>query len=384
MKPITNTALQELLSVRNQPCLSVYIPTHRSHPENQQDPIAFKNLVKELEAKLAGQYDENEANILIEPLAALITDKEFWNHTPDGLALFSSKGIFRAYGLPLGVSQLIVTADSFHTKPLRRYLQSADRYQVLGLSRHHIRLFEGNRHALSEIKIPEGVPKTIEEALGKELTEEHLTAAAYGGAGAQQPAMHHGHGGKKDEVDKDAERFFRVVADAVYEHISKPSGLPLILAALPEHHHLFHEVNKNPNLAEKGITVNPDSLSTEELAKRAWATVEPAYTKKIKSLSEDFKTAKANEKGSDKAEEIAIAAAAGRVNILLAEEGHNIAGKITDRTTGAIDTKNIQQDGIDDLADDIGELVMEKGGSVVIVPQGEAPSDTGLAAIYRF
>ena len=52
--------------------------------------------------------------------------------------------------------------------------------------------------------------------------------------------MHHGHGGKKDEAQIDAERFFRAIDRAVLKHHSQPSGLPLILAALPEHHHLFH------------------------------------------------------------------------------------------------------------------------------------------------
>lgn len=384
MKLITNTTLQELLSVQAQPCLSVYMPTHRSHPENLQDPITFKNLIKKSEASLAGQYDENEICIFMEPFKALAEDPEFWNYTLDGLAVLGSKDMFRVFGLPVTVPELAIAADSFHTKPLRRYLQSVDRYQVLGLSRHDIRLFEGNRHTLSEIGIPEGVPQTIEEALGSELTEGHLTAAAYGGAGAHQPAMHHGHGSKKDEVDKDAERFFRVVADAVYEQVSKPSGLPLILAALPEYHNLFQKVNKNPHLLEKGITTHPDSLSADELVKRAWEVMEPAYLQNLESIADDFHTAKANGTGSDQIGDIAKAAAEGRVNILLAEEGLQMAGKITDRTTGTIAIGDIHDPEIDDLPDDIGELVTEKGGSVIIMPQGKIPSKTGLAAIYRF
>lgn len=34
------------------PCLSLYQPTHRHHPENLQDPIRFRNLVKAMEASL--------------------------------------------------------------------------------------------------------------------------------------------------------------------------------------------------------------------------------------------------------------------------------------------------------------------------------------------
>ena len=63
-----------------------------------------------------------------------------------------------------------------------------------------------------------GVPRTISEALGDELTESHLTVASYGGVGGESTPMHHGHGGKKDEGQIDAERFFRAIDRAVLKH----------------------------------------------------------------------------------------------------------------------------------------------------------------------
>ena len=35
-----------LLAPCEPPCLSVYQPTHRSHPANAQDPVRFRNLLK--------------------------------------------------------------------------------------------------------------------------------------------------------------------------------------------------------------------------------------------------------------------------------------------------------------------------------------------------
>ncbi len=48
------------------------------------------------------------------------------------------------------------------------------------------------------------------------MTEEHLTVASYGGVGGASGNMVHGQGSRKDELDKDAERFFRVIAKAVH------------------------------------------------------------------------------------------------------------------------------------------------------------------------
>ena len=58
MMLLTNELLAEILSARPAPCLSVYQPTHRRHPENKQDPIRFRNLLKELEASLSHNADQ--------------------------------------------------------------------------------------------------------------------------------------------------------------------------------------------------------------------------------------------------------------------------------------------------------------------------------------
>lgn len=122
--------------------------------------------------------------------------------------VMGAKGFSRVYKPQRPVAELAVVADSFHVKPLIRILQSADRYQVLGLSQQEIRLFEGNRDAMDEIELHQDVPRKLTDALGEELTDSHLTVASSGGIGGSQSSMHHGHGGKKAEVDKDTERFF--------------------------------------------------------------------------------------------------------------------------------------------------------------------------------
>jgi hypothetical protein len=226
---LTNQSLANLVADYQPPCLSLYQPSHRSHPENKQDPIRFRNLVKELETSLRQKYPGAETRLLLEPFEALAEDREFWNHTSDGLAVLGGPRLFQVFQLQRPVAQLAVVADSFHTKPLRRFLQSVDRYQVLGLSLSKIQLFEGNRNAIDEIDLAPGVPRTINEALGDELTESHLNVHSSGGAGQASTSMHHGQGGKKDEVDIDMERFFRAIDRAVLEYYSRPSGLPLIL-----------------------------------------------------------------------------------------------------------------------------------------------------------
>jgi hypothetical protein len=85
-----------------------------------------------------------------------------------------------------------------------------ERYNVLGLNLHDYQIYEGNRHSLTELELPQTFH--INEALGYDLTDKHTTVASYGGVGNQTSDMHHGQGGKSDEADIDTEKFFRFVA----------------------------------------------------------------------------------------------------------------------------------------------------------------------------
>ena len=373
-----------LLDNCDPPCLSLYQPTHRNHPDNQQDPIRFRNLVKTLEASLLQQFSNEGIRPLLEPFLALASDRNFWNHTLDGLAVLGAKGIFRVYHLQRPVAELAVVADSFHTKPLMRILQSADRYHVLGLNRRAIKLFEGNRDALDEIEPDPRVPRTIAQALGEELTEPHQTVASYGGVGGGHSPMHHGHGGKESEVDKDAERFFRAVDRAVLEHHSQPSGLPLILAALPMHQHVFHAVSHNPFLIPDSIDIHPDALSSiDELRLRAWQLMEPRYLARLAALAEEFGNARSRGLGDDDLAQVAKAVVSGRVATLLIEASREVPGRIN-ATTGDIVFDDLAHPQCDDVLDDLAAQALKRGGHVVVISTERMPTETGLAAIYRY
>jgi hypothetical protein len=300
------------------------------------------------------------------------------------LAVFGAKGIFKVVVLHQSLEELAMVADSFHTKPLRQYLQSVDHFHLLALTLHDIRLYEGNRHSLTEVELTADTPKTITEALGDELTEKHTTVDSYGGIGGDNSAMHHGQGSKKDEMEKDAERFFRVIANAINEHYSKPTGWPLILAALSEHHNLFQKVSKNLLLLPNGIAINPTSVSPDKLAKMAWEIMEPEYNLKLDSMVARFEQARANGKGSDDYKDVAVAVVEGRVDTLIVEADRIIPVRITNLVTGNTQKKDLSNPRVDDLLDDMGELVIKMGGQVMVLPTEKMPSETGLAAIFRY
>jgi hypothetical protein len=153
---------------------------------------------------------------------------------------------------------------------------------------------------------------------------------------------------------------------------------------LTEHQSLFQRVNKNQLLITNGITINPSSVSPDNLANMAWEIMKPKYNKKLDSLVAVFEQARADGKGSDDYKEVAVAAVEGRVQTLIVEADRIIPVRITNLVTGNTQKKDLTNPRVVDLLDDLGELVMKMGGQVMVIPADKMPSGTRLAAIFRY
>ena len=367
-------------------CVSIFLPTHRSHPESAQDAIRFKNLCNQA-LKLSGATDVKiDVEKLENQLQQIETDPLFWKNRTEGLGVFYSADDpdeILVLELPRSVPELVVVANSFHIKPLIRILQSADNFHVLALTRESAKLYLGNRDSLEEVKASE-FPADASESLPGERKEKELRAESYGGS---EGAMFHGHGSKSDEVDKERNKYFRIVADFVERKFSNPSKLPLILVALEEHHAPFQSISKNTHLAAAGVHKDPGSMNTKEIQKAAWDVHSVHLRNRVQRNLERFGNAESNRKGSAVLSDVIRESKNGRVELLLLEESKNLKGHI-DWVTGNVETNSSsappQGSQGDNAYDDLAEMVLSNGGEVLIVPSGLLDKPSGIAAIYRY
>ncbi|MFO7636185.1 MAG: hypothetical protein R6W96_02645 [Clostridia bacterium] len=363
------------------PHISLYQPTHRQYPENRQDSVVFRNLLRKIEHALAEDHKKDFIQSLLKPFYQIEKNKLFWNHTHAGIAVLANREKCLVYHLNTPVKELAVVSDSFHIKPLIKAFQSLERYQLLGLSRNNFSLYQGNRHGFEEIVLDPGVPRTLEEVLGEQLTDPSLTHGSYGGTGGS--TMYHGHGDSKEEIEKDMEKYYRHVDRYVLENHSKPSGLPLILVALKEYHSTFKRISHNPYLMEEGIHSSYDSLEMDQLSKKALELIEPLNLEKIRKWTNAYEKAKADSLGSCELAQVLKAAFENRVEALYIEEERTMPGKI-DSVTGQMEPDEAGQPGSGDILEDLAEHVLKNSGRVVVLPGNKMPGDTGVAAIFRY
>lgn len=379
----TRESVAEVLSLAEPPCISLYQPTHRFAPDNRQDVIRYGNLLGRIDESLKERYSEAERKKILAPFRELADNRDFWNHTLDGIAVLASPKVFQAFTIPRQMPELVVVSDSFHKKPLRKFLQSTDRYQLLALSLDEIEVYVGNRNFVQRIDPGPDVPRTIDEALGRDIEREHADLPAFSTMRGGKVVLSYGHGGGKDERAIDQERWFRAVDKAITDNISQRTKMPLILVSLAEHQGEFRRISQNPYLQDEGIAINPRAINEPELKELAWKSMEPKYHATLDGLKDNYRLAQSRELGSDNMKEIAKAAVGGRVSTLFLEEDKILPGHVN-RTTGEITPGDLKHPETDDLLDDLGALIEDTGGQVYLIPAKHMPSDTGLAAIYRY
>ena len=377
---ITDVFSDDIMYEEEAPLISLYQPTHRNRPDNKQDIIRFKNLVQKIEGSLKQKYPKREIPELLKPFRQLAEDKLFWNNTTDGLAILANKNKCVVYKLERPVEELSVVANSWYIKPLIRAFQSARKFHILGLNRKEFALYEGNRYGFREIEIDPNVPRTIEEVLGDDYSEPYLSLGTYAGAGK---AMFHGHGGKKEEIDKYTEKYFRYVDKFVLDNYSNPTGAPLILVSLDEHQGLFRNITKNPHLVGEGIRLNYETLSIKDMREAAWKVIEAYYLEKTRKLVDRFNLQRSKFLGSDILGEVARAVFEGKVDTLIIEAGRIEPRKINEET-GKIEEGDLEDPETNDVLNDLAKMVFRSKGEVVILPKERMPSETGVAAIYRY
>jgi len=119
MESLTLDQLKELAQQTASPSISIFLPTHRTGQDAQQDPIRFKNLLRDAEKQFLGSgMGPREVGALLQSGQALLDDSNFWNHQQDGLAVFMSADDFHYYPLPFRVEELLVIAQSYYVNPV--------------------------------------------------------------------------------------------------------------------------------------------------------------------------------------------------------------------------------------------------------------------------
>jgi hypothetical protein len=359
------------------PVISIYLNTHIKKPDRLENPIRFKNLVKEAQDALK-KKEVRDFRDLFSLFKEMEEDAIFWVGATEGMAILADEEECIVYKLPIDVTSRAIVSDRFYINPLLKSHQQKSRYHVLGLNRDRFFLYDADRNGIHKIALDEK-DSTLEGVLGTQLTEKDLSHASLGG----DQSTYHGYGGAKEEKKIDNEKFFRHVDNFVHENYSMQYKTPLILVGLDEHQGELRKISKNPYLIKESIKTDIDALDKKMLDEMVQNVMAELFNQQLKEHMEIFNQAHSKNMSSDDVVQIAKAITEKRVEVLYLEEYIVHPGSY-DLSLGTI-TEGVSQDSyIGDIYDEIAEAVLSQGGEVLILEKANMPTESDIAAVYRY
>jgi len=380
--------LRTLAGSEGFPRVSLYLPTHTTYPDSQQDPIRLSNRLKEVERQLTETgWRESDVAELVAEAAAREKDDVFWHYQDEGLAVFVEPGSTRWVKLPEAVPELTVVASRYHIRPLIPILRDKGRFHVLAVTEDGARFFNGTQVGLQQIRLPD-MPESAEKIWERTTFERdvgfHSRDRGRQVGGAAEPKYAALGESPEDYESTVLEHYTRDIAKAVDAHLAD-SEAPLVLVALPRTLGYLAQHLEYRHTASEHVTVDPASLSAEDLHQRAWAVAEPILTEERTALRNRLRAHVEGEMPdyTRNLEGIIKATEEGRVDTLFVSSGERVWG-VYDPTYRVIRIDRVADAENEDLLNLAALRTLGQGGDVRTLPEDVRGELGPVAALYRY
>lgn len=345
-------------------CVTITMNTHRTLPENQQDPIMLKKLLKEAVEKLGSETDAALARKVSENLYRAASEIDFWDNL-DSLVILANADFAGAIRLPIEVADRVVVDDRFATKELIRALQQQLSYYILVLSRNEARLLE----ALDGRLVGEaGGAFPMNNPL---YTEDHVK-------------LTNRHG----QDDLTAE-FFNNVDKALWETV-KNDIKPVILTTERRNYDYYMEIADRPELIIGFVKRNGEDQPTPQIVENAWREASGILRRNNQMRLEELETALGSGLLVWGYSDIWNALAQGRGRTLFVRKELHFPARIVENPDTSWSILPVMPnetggEGItDDVVDDMISLMLDGGGETVFIDGDQLDRWNGIVLVLRY
>jgi hypothetical protein len=363
--------LRALQDVHGYPCLTITLPTHRTHPDNRQDPIRVKQLVKQATDRLNREFSRRESGALLARLDELVGHIDY-EHARDGLVLAVNADMACEYMVPFALAERVVVDETFFTRDLVRASTRTYRYWVLSLSEKSTRLFEGTREDLDEITTG-GFPM-VHTGPGGE--------APLPRGDGESISRHRGVNISRHR-DERHRQFFRAVDQALRPFVAA-DPLPVALVGVDRYLAFFQEVSSRLDIIAS-VRGNYDQLTAHDLGRVVWPAVADAFATRRREVLDRLEQAFSERRAAFTLDEVWHLASLGQGETLVVEDGYHQPARVAENGRLDLDVRDPTAPGVlDDAVDELIETVLAKGGRVVFVEDGALSARGRIALILRY
>jgi hypothetical protein len=388
MDRFTLGEFNDLLSVNQNPSVSLLMPTFEKGVETRQNSIRFKNLLQKAQQQMDELSYPKTAIALLDDARGLLEDSFFWRNQGRGLALFLAESLEapRIFRLPIALPEQVVVSANFHLKPLLPMITEDAPFLMLTLSQEAARLYRCSRFSIEELEVPD-MPKGLDDALQYDDPERQLqfhTKVETVKGKHIRGSIHFGTGGISDQEKERIQRYFRIVDNALRPVLNERKE-PMIPVALDFLLPIYQMVNSYIHLVDKGISYNPQESDPGELRDRCWEEVMATFHRReLKQALAKYNDLKGTGRTAGRIETIVPAAVQGRVDRLIIVMDRIIWGRYDAETASVLVHHDQFTPGDRDLIDLAACETLHNSGRVLSASAGEMPDELPAAAVLRY
>jgi hypothetical protein len=382
--PLSKEALQTLAGYEADNCISIYMPTHRSGVEvnEQVDLINFKNQLQKIESLLKEKnVDQTKIARILKPGYDLLRDDNFWLEMSSSLAVFIGDDSLQFIRMPGTTTEKLHISSSFLLSPLLPVLKNPEFFYLLIISKKQSKLFRVDSFGIKYIEVKE-LPNGVDDVVHfEEKDDQNLFRT--GSSGAGQGANYHGIGGGKPDEKEHISMYLDEVEETLWKEILGTANVPLVLGGVEYLIPIFKKVSRYNNIWETSLTGNLEHENEQTLFAQAMKIMEPYFQEPLRKALAGYGNQSATPLTSSAPTEIIPAAYYSRVAYLFVEKDTDIWGRF-DVQKNSLKIHEQQMDGDENLVDKAIIRTILNGGEVHMVEKNDMPADSQMAAIMRY
>jgi hypothetical protein len=345
---IIRRKLEALATERNTPCVTVSLNTHRTHPDNAQDIILLKNLLKEAEERVIKEFGKRPVSSLLEKLSSIENEIDF-NYNLDSLHIYLSndtKEIIRS-AWPSNENGVNIS-DAFNIHSLIKSYTRCEEYYILLLSQSGVSLYSAvNDGITSEIRNNE---------FPFDENRRHNT--------------HSDIGSDSKHLDDLVREFLNIVDKAVVK-MNSETGLNCVVICTEDNYSRLMQVADKPSVYNGYVHIDYNQKDTYHIAKKSWEIIQNLQHKRILEAISEIKEAVGHGNVLTDLQEIYQASIDGRGDLLMVNQEFSQPVLMTSDRTFDLASDVTKPNVIDDIISRIAWDVLSKNGKVFFTTQDE-------------
>jgi hypothetical protein len=357
--------LQEILSrlaqEKNNPCITISLNTHRTHPDNTHDKALLKNLCKEAEDRLTKEFDKRMIIPLLEKLKQAKDDIDV-NYNLESLHIFISKDTKEIIKSTWpSQSDRVFISNSFVIRPLIKAFNRSEEYFILLMSQSGVHLYE-----------------VLNDAVVDEINNDDFPFAEnpYVLTNSKQIS-------DPKKVDNVVREFLNQV-DKALVIVHNQSGLRCVVICTEDNFSRLMQVADKPGVYIGYASINYNNTAKHFIVSQAWEIIKELQKQRRKEAISEMKEAVSQSKVHTDLQDVYRAAKEGRGDLLIISESYAQPVKFTGDFSFTLEEDANQPGVVDDITSDIAWEVLSKKGRIVFISKEEMNEFGNIALKIRF